>query len=79
MQFIIGSGKEDNEFPFFPCHVCCGLVNEGRYTLKRATHLTIPSPNPERAPHRPATVCEIQREKRKPIQLNRNDTEIETK
>ena len=35
----------------------------------------MPSPRPESAPHLPATVCTIHNENRKPIQLNRNDTE----
>ena len=45
-------------------------------TFTMATHLTMLSPNPDKAPQRPATVCVIHRENRKPIQLNRKDTEI---
>jgi len=50
--------------------------NEGCVpTLIITTHLTMPSPRPDRAPHRPAIVWTRHSENRKPIQLKKNDTE----
>ena len=48
-------------------------------TFTMATHFTMLRPSPDKAPHLPATVCDIHKENKNPIQLNKNDTENKQK
>ena len=64
-------------FIYFSIYYIFSYVSQQYYrkvTLTMAAHFTMDNPKPAMAPKRPATVCVMQSDARRPIQLKRNAT-----